>query len=58
MTRLLTNRISVVLAAALFMAATWLNASIENRTAPTTLVLTSPGHSLEQIATIEKAPSL
>jgi hypothetical protein len=58
MTHLLSNRISVALAAALFMAATWLNISIENRTAPTTLVLSNPGQALEQIATIEKAPSL
>jgi hypothetical protein len=58
MTRLLANRISVVLAAALFVAASWLNASIENRTGSTTLVLSQPDQSLDQLATLEKAPSL
>jgi hypothetical protein len=50
MTKLLANRISVVLTAALFAAATYLNASMDNRTAPTTMVLSQPTQSLDSVA--------
>ena len=39
---LLANRTSIIVAAALFAAATFLNSSFDSRTAPTTLMLTSP----------------
>jgi hypothetical protein len=42
MMNLLANRTSIFVAAALFAAATFMNASFGTRTAPTTLVLTSP----------------
>ena len=42
MAHLLANRISVIVAAALFAAATFVNASFDNRTVSPTLVLTSP----------------
>jgi len=53
MSKMLSNRLSAVLAAALFAAATYLNASIDNRTAPTTLVLTQPDQSTQQIASVK-----
>jgi hypothetical protein len=55
---MLANRFAVVLAATLFAAATYLNASIDNRTAPTTLVLSQPEQSLETVASLDKAPRL
>lgn len=56
MTKMLANRFAVVLAATLFAAATYLNASVDNRTAPTTLVLSHPEQSPETVASIDKAP--
>jgi len=53
MSKMLSNRLSAVLAAALFAAATYLNASIDTRTAPTTLVLTQPDQSTQQIASVK-----
>ena len=42
MMHLLASRTSIIVAAALFAAATFMNASFDSRTTPTTLVLTSP----------------
>jgi hypothetical protein len=50
MTKMLTSRISVVLAAALFAAATWMNTSLDTKTAPTTLVLAQPEQTLVNVA--------
>ena len=50
MPRLLSSRASVVVAATLFIAASWFTASSENRTAPTTLVLSQPAAELATIA--------
>ena len=58
MTKLLANRASVLLAAAIFVAATWLNTSIETRTAPTTFALTQPEQTTDTVASLEKAPRL
>jgi len=58
MTRLLANRASVLVAAAFFMAATWLNLSLEHPTAPTTLVLAQPEPMSNALASLEKGPRL
>jgi hypothetical protein len=50
MKNLLANRISVVLAAALFVAATWMNTSLDNRAASTSLVLSQPAETAAQVA--------
>ena len=42
MTKLLASRISVALTAALFLAATFMSASSNDRIAPTTIVLSHP----------------
>ena len=49
MAHLLANRTSVIVAAALFAAATFVNASFENRTTPSTLVLTSPQQTIAAV---------
>jgi hypothetical protein len=49
MANLLANRTSIVLAAALFAAATFVNASFDNRTTPSTLVLTSPHQTIAAV---------
>ena len=49
MTTLLANRISVALTAALFLAATFMSASSNDRTAPTTIVLSQP-EALDSVA--------
>ena len=50
MTKMLTSRISVALTAALFLAATFMNASSNDRTAPTTIVLSQPFETLDSVA--------
>jgi hypothetical protein len=50
MTKMLANRISVALTAALFIAATIINASSNDRIAPTTIVLSQPTDALDSVA--------
>ena len=50
MSKLLANRASAVFAAALFIVASWVTASSEARTAPTTLVLSQPAADSNTIA--------
>jgi hypothetical protein len=50
MSKLLANRASAVFATALFIAASWITASSEVRTAPTTLVLNQPAIDSNTIA--------
>ena len=50
MTKMLASRISVALTAALFVAATYMNASSNDRSAPTTMVLSQPNQALDSIA--------
>jgi hypothetical protein len=59
MTKILANRVSVVLAAALFFAATWLNASVEKQTAaPNSLTLSLPEQPSTTVASLDKASQL
>jgi hypothetical protein len=47
---MIANRVSVLVAAALFVAASFLNASADERTAPTTIVLSQPAQTLDSVA--------
>lgn len=50
MSKLLARRASVVLAATLFAAASWFNASLDTQTPPTSLVLSQPEPELNKLA--------
>jgi hypothetical protein len=50
MSKLISSRASVVIAATLFAVATWLNASIEAKQVPTHFTLTQPTAELPTVA--------
>lgn len=50
MTKMLASRISVALTAALFVAATYMTSTANDRSAPTTIVLSQPNQILDSVA--------